>query len=97
MGEGVTLYPTIAPVLIIVGLFMFKLTARIEWDDPTEAIPAYLAIIIMPLWFSITEGIAIGFISYALLKIITGKAKEIPVILYVVALLFLVRYVLLYV
>ncbi|MDA2934862.1 NCS2 family permease, partial [Acidobacteria bacterium AH-259-D05] len=77
-GEGPVLYPVVAPALIIVGCFMLRNVKRIDWDDLAEAIPAYLTILIIPLTFSITEGIAFGFISYTLLKAVTGKFREVP-------------------
>jgi len=97
LSPDVTLYPSIAPVLIIVGLLMFKLTRKIPWDDPVEAIPSYLAMIVMPLTFSITEGIAFGFISYAFLSLISGRIRSTSWIVYAVAVLFLIRYAYLHV
>jgi AGZA family xanthine/uracil permease-like MFS transporter len=75
-GGGVTLYPTVAPALTLVGTMMAKGVWHIQWDNPTEALPAFLTLTIMPLAVSITDGIAFGFISYALLKIATGRAKR---------------------
>ncbi len=89
---GLTLYPVIAPALIIVGVFMLKNVARILWDDITEAVPAFLTIIIIPLTFSITEGIAFGFIAYTLLKTVRGGLREVHPLISVFALLFLLRY-----
>lgn len=71
---------------------MMKSVRDIEWDDFTEALPAFLMLVMMPLTFSITDGIAFGFISYALLKLVTGRAKEVHWLIYVFALLFIVRY-----
>ena len=68
---------------------------RIEWDDPTEAIPAFLTIVLMPLTVSITEGVAFGFVSFALLKLATGRVADANWLVYMFALLFLVRYVVL--
>jgi len=87
------LHPVIAPPLIIVGYLMMKSVKFINWEDFTEAIPAFLTIIIMPLTVSITEGIAFGFISYSLLKIIGGKAKEVNWIIYLFSVLFIIRYI----
>jgi len=92
-GEGLRLYPIVAPALIIVGCFMIKNVRRIAWDDFGESIPAFLTIIIMPLTFSITEGIAFGFIAYTVLKAVQGKIREVPILISVFALLFIVRYV----
>src|SRR5207244_1309501 len=69
--EGVHLYPVIAPILILIGSFMAQGIRRVSWSDPTEAIPAFLTIVMMPLTVSITDGIAFGLISYAVLKIAT--------------------------
>lgn len=87
-----TLYPVTSPALIVVGSLMMKSVRDIEWDDFTEALPAFLMLVMMPLTFSITDGIAFGFISYALLKLVTGRAKEVHWLIYVFALLFVVRY-----
>ena len=87
-----TLYPVTSPALIVVGSFMMKSVRDIEWDDFTEALPAFLMIVVTPLTFSITDGIAFGFISYALLKLVTGRAREAHWLIYVFAALFIVRY-----
>ena len=92
LASGVRLYPVIAPALIVVGSMMLKQVRRIEWDDPTEALPAFLSLIVMPLTFSITEGIAFGFISYSFLKILTGQARKVNWIVHLFAFLFLLRY-----
>jgi len=86
------LYPVIAPPLIIVGSMMMTSVKSIEWEDYTESIPAFLTMLIMPLTFSITEGIAFGFISYAVLKLLSGRAREANAFIYVFAVLFLLRY-----
>ncbi len=91
--KGSTLHPVIAAPLIIVGYMMMKCVTRIDWDDLTEAIPAFLSIIITPLTLSITEGISFGFISYALLKLATGKGKQVHWLIYVFSILLIVRYV----
>jgi AGZA family xanthine/uracil permease-like MFS transporter len=90
---GSRLYPVIAPALIVVGSFMFKGIARIDWDDVTEAIPAFITIIIMPMTFSITEGIAFGFIAYSALCAVRGEWKRAHWLVHVIAVLFLVRYI----
>jgi AGZA family xanthine/uracil permease-like MFS transporter len=71
---------------------MMKCVTRIKWEDLTEAIPAFLTIIIMPLTVSITEGIAFGFISYSLLKLVTGRGREVHWIIYLFSVLFIFRY-----
>jgi AGZA family xanthine/uracil permease-like MFS transporter len=96
-GESVTrqllLRPVIAPPLIIVGFLMMKSVRHIQWDDPTEGIPAFLAIIFMPLTLSITEGIAFGFVSYSLLKLVTGKGRQVHWLIYVFSVLFIIKYI----
>jgi AGZA family xanthine/uracil permease-like MFS transporter len=71
---------------------MIRSVRDIDWDDFTEALPAFLTLVLMPLTFSITDGIAFGFISYALLKLVTGRAREAHWLIYAFALLFIVRY-----
>lgn len=93
-GDGLTLYPVIAPALIIVGVMMMHGAKEIPWDDFTEALPAFLAIIVMPLTVSITDGIAFGFISMAVLKLATGRGRELHTLTYVFAGLLLIRYAL---
>ncbi len=93
LQDGVTLYPVIAPALIIVGSLMFKNIVNVDWDDFTESIPAFLTLIMMPLAFSITEGISIGVISYSLLKLFTGKRKEVHWLIYLFTILFIARYI----
>ncbi len=92
---GVRLYPVVAPALIIIGSLMLKNVSKIRWEDSTEAIPAFLTVVLMPFSFSITEGISFGFISYALLKLVSGRWRECHWIVYLFAALFLLRYALL--
>lgn len=92
---GAKLYPVVAPALIIVGSMMLRNVSRIPWNDVTEAIPAFLTMVIMPFTYSITEGIAFGFISYALLKLITRRHREVHWIVFLFAALFVLRYALL--
>jgi len=91
--NGLTLRPVVAPPLIIVGYLMMKCVTWIKWEDLTEAIPAFLTIIIMPLTLSITEGIAFGFISYSLLKLVSGKGKQVHWLIYMFSALFILRYI----
>ncbi len=81
-----------APVLILVGTFMMKPVTEIPFSDYTENIPAFLAIIMMPLTYSIAEGIAFGMISYVLLKAATGRFREVTPVMYVLAALFLLKF-----
>ena len=94
-GDGVTLYPVVAPALILVGTMMVRGVRRIDWDDPTEALPSFLTLMVMPLAVSITDGIAFGFIAYVLLKLATGRGTEVHWLVYLFAALFLVRYAML--
>lgn len=84
-----------APALIIVGFYMLGNVAKIDFDDMSDAIPAFLCIIAMPLAYSISEGIAIGVISWTVLNLITGKAKEkkISALMYVLTILFIAKYI----
>ena len=90
--EGLHLYPIIAPALIVIGSVMVKGIRLIPWDDPTEALPAFLTILLMPLAVSISTGIVFGFISYSLLKLATGRADEVHWIIYVCSIAFAVGY-----
>lgn len=92
-GENMTLYPVIAPALIIIGCLMLKNVVSINWDDFTESIPAFLTLLMMPLTISITEGIAFGFISYALLKLVSGRGRQVHWLIYLFAVLFVARYI----
>ena len=83
-----------APALIIVGFLMLGATAEIDFQDPTEGIPAFLTIAMMPFTYSIAEGIVYGILSYVILKTVTGKFKQIPVISWVLFVVFLLRIIL---
>lgn len=83
-----------APALIIVGFYMIASVAKIDWNNALEAIPAFLCIIAMPLMYSISEGIAIGVISWTILHLCTGKAKgKVSILMYVLTVLFILKYV----
>lgn len=82
-----------APALIIVGVFMISAVMTIKWNDLTEAIPAFLTLLAMPLTFSIANGLALGFIFYPLLKLLTGRGREVSWLVYLLAALFILRYV----
>lgn len=82
-----------APALILVGALMMDGIRHIEWEEVAEGVPAFLTIIAMPLTFSIANGVSMGIISYCAIKALTGKAKEVHWILYVVAALLLARYI----
>jgi AGZA family xanthine/uracil permease-like MFS transporter len=91
-AENIILRPTIAPVLILIGIYMIKNVRNIPWDDLSEGIPAFMTIVIIAFSFIPTEGIAFGFISYSFLKLIKGEAKKVPFVLWIFAIIFLLRY-----
>jgi len=91
-GQKVDKFPAIAPALIVVGAMMLRTLREINWDDVTEYLPAFLTVVAMPLGYSISTGIAIGFVSYAFGKLVTGRIRECPILVYVFAALFIVRY-----
>ena len=84
-----------APALIIVGLYMMGSAVKIDFNDPSEGIPAFLTILAMPTAYSISEGIAIGVISWTIINVVTGKAKEkkISPLMYVLTVLFILKYI----
>ena len=84
-----------APALVIVGLYMLTNVTNIDFKDMSEAIPCYVCIIAMPFFYSISEGISMGVITYVALNLITGKAKEkkVSILMYVLAVLFVLKYV----
>ena len=81
-----------APALVFVGFLMMGSITGIDLKDPTEAIPAFLALLIMPLVYSISDGISIGVISYVVINLCTGNAKKIKPLMYVLAILFILKY-----
>ena len=84
-----------APALVIVGLYMLSNVTNINFTDMSEAIPAYVCIIAMPFFYSISEGISMGVIAYVVLNLITGEAKDkkISALMYVLAILFILKYI----
>ena len=84
-----------APALIMVGFLMFSgiTELKFESDNLTETIPAYLAILAMPLFYSISEGISLGIISYVILNVVSGKAKKVTPLVYVLSVLFVLKYI----
>ena len=84
-----------APALIMVGFLMVSTVTDIDFSDGnlTEAVPAYLAIIAMPLFYSISEGISMGIISYVVLNVAAGKSKKIAPLMYILAVLFVLKYI----
>jgi len=92
IAAGEFKYPLIAPALIIVGSMMIRTLRDLDWDDVTESLPAFLTMITMPLAYSISDGIAIGFVSYAFGKTITGRFRQCPAVVYIFAVLFAAQY-----
>lgn len=84
-----------APALVIVGFLMIQQVVKVEWNDLLEAIPAYIAIFAMPFLYSISEGISLGIISYVLLHVLSGKGKSVTPLMYVLAILFVLKYAML--
>lgn len=82
-----------APALLFVGFLMISAVTAIDFNDYTEAVPAYLALIAMPLTYSISEGIAAGVISYVVINLVSGKAKKITPLMYVLAVLFICKFI----
>lgn len=79
------------PALIIVGLFMMSPIKDIDFDDYTEAIPAFLTITMMPFAYSIAEGIVFGMVSYVVLKVLSGKHKDVSILMYILAIIFVIK------
>jgi len=84
--------PATAPALVLVGLFMMEPIKEIDLADFTEAIPAFFTIIMMPLAFSISDGLAFGMISYIILKTLTGQGKKVSIATYIVGILFVLKF-----
>lgn len=83
----------IAPALITVGFYMMGAVVKINFEDMSEAIPAFLTILFMPLAYSISEGIAVGVISYTLINLICGKYKKLTPLMYILTVLFVCKYI----
>ena len=91
LAQSVPVFAT-APALLFVGVLMIHGITNIDWDDITEAVPAFLTIVFMPFTYSIADGIAMGFISYAIIKLLTGKAKTVPYMVWIVAVLWVFKF-----
>lgn len=91
LAQSVPTYAT-APALLYVGVLMVHGITGIDWDDITEAVPAFLTMTFMPFTYSIADGIAIGFISYALVKLLTGKAKAVPYMVWIIAIVWAIKF-----
>jgi AGZA family xanthine/uracil permease-like MFS transporter len=82
-----------APALVLVGVMMMSPIQNLDLEDFTESIPAFFTLIMMPLTFSIAEGIVFGILSYVVLKLLSGKYKDISIISYVLAVLFILKFI----
>ena len=82
-----------APVLVIVGLFMMSPIKNINFDDYAESIPAFITIVMMPLAYSISDGILLGMISYVVLNVLCGNFKRITPTMYILAVMFILKYI----
>jgi AGZA family xanthine/uracil permease-like MFS transporter len=89
----VSMYPVVAPALIFVGFLMMTPLRKVKWDDVTESLPAFLTIAIMVFGYGITEGISAGCVSYAVIKLLSGRGREVHPIMYAIAVAFIARYV----
>jgi len=86
--------PITAPALVIVGAMMVRNVSKIDWSDYSEAIPAFLIIMGIPLSYNIHDGLAMGFIAYPLIKVASGRGREVHWLMFVVATIFFTRYAL---
>ncbi len=91
--NGTYLYPVTAPALIIVGSLMMSTITDISWSDPSEALPAFLTITTMPLTYSISNGLAIGFLSFPVIKLLSGKGRSVHWLVYGIAFFILLRFI----
>ena len=82
-----------APALIFVGFLMVSAVKDIEFNNPTESIPAFLALLTMPILYSISDGIAVGIVSYVIINLCAGKAKQVKPLMYILAILFILKYI----
>lgn len=89
----VLLLPVVAPVMILVGCLMASGVGNIEWKDPTEALPAFLVIVGMPLTMNIANGFAMGFVAYPLMKVAAGRGKEVSWLVYLLGVVFLLYFI----
>ena len=82
-----------APALIVVGTMMLSNVFHIKWDDFSEALPAFVCLIAIPMTYSIANGIALGFITYPLIKLLSGKGKEVHGLVYILGILFALKFI----
>ena len=92
LGQG-ALHPVTAPALIFVGSLMMGSLRHINWDDFTDFAPAFLTMVLIPFTFNIADGIAFGFIAYALIKALSGRGKEVSAVIWILTAIFTARYI----
>jgi adenine/guanine/hypoxanthine permease len=92
LATAIPAYAT-APALILVGVLMSQSLALVIWNDFSEALPAFITMLATPLTFSIATGLSLGLISYTVVKLASGKLKEIDSLVWILTALFLLRYV----
>jgi len=92
LADGSIIHPVTAPALILVGALMMNAVRRIDWDDLSAAIPAFITLVLIPFTFNIADGIAFGFMAYVLIKTLSGRVRDIPPLLWVISFLLLLRY-----
>jgi AGZA family xanthine/uracil permease-like MFS transporter len=89
VGEETFIHPAVAPALVMVGYLMLRLVQGIDWADPESAIPAFLIIVGIPLTFSIAAGIGFGVIGYCVVMAARGRARDVPILMWVLVPLFI--------
>ncbi len=92
--EAIPVFAT-APALIVVGVLMASSVTRIRWDDVSDAVPAFMTILVMPLTFSIAHGVAAGIVTYPIIKRLSGRGSEVHILIDALAVIFIARYLLL--
>lgn len=91
LAESIPAFAT-APALIIVGVLMLKTVTQIDWEDFTESLPAFIVMVSMPFSYSIATGISLGFIFYPVIKLLSGRAKDVAIPVWILAVLFIIRF-----
>jgi AGZA family xanthine/uracil permease-like MFS transporter len=92
---GLFYYPVTAPAVILVGRFMMAQVGRVAWSEPTEALPAFAALVAIPFTFNIAHGVAAGIVAHVAVKAGAGRARAVPRVMWVLALLVVAAYALL--
>jgi AGZA family xanthine/uracil permease-like MFS transporter len=92
LATAVPSYAT-APALILVGVLMSQSIGHVQWSEFTEALPAFITMVATPLTFSIATGLSLGLISYTLIKVASGKVREISPLIWILTVLFILRYI----